>query len=256
MSPEALTEGTCSCFGSDASRFEFFLDNGFGFELHAKDEAGVSWGKGETEPSDFAGFYLERRGFFAIWLMETEDELGSAEHEVWGALARAAFARGIEHEAHELGIDFTAADVATDLIEIEIEMRIVFGRLGPLASVEEIAAEYMNMIRHGLTAEEAALVTRLREGIAGAIRQSPNELSQQIGKRLRDPRRSHFSFRRWRVATGPTVTRTRRSGVRTPRARRRVQRARARSPGRPEPEPEPPAVARLRGLVRVLAGRR
>jgi hypothetical protein len=52
------------------------------------------------------------------------------------------------------------------------------------------------------------------------------------------------------------VTRTRRSGVRTPRARRRVQRARARSPGRPEPEPEPPAVARLRGLVRVLAGRR
>lgn len=259
MSPQELTDALCPCCGSDPSRFEFFLGNGFGFELSREDEAWVSWGEGETEPSDFAGFYIERRGFFAQWLQEAEVELGSAECEFLSSRARAAFARGIEQEAQSLGLRISAADVAADLIEVEIEMRIVYLRLGPSASVDDYAAEYMNMVRRGLTADEEALVTRLREGIAGAIEHKAHELSRQIGRRLRDPSKSLFSFRQWRVVVGSgTVTRARRSGVRAGRSRRRVHRARARSPGRrsssADPEPPPLFVARLRGLVRVLWG--
>jgi len=240
---------TCSCCGSDTSRFELYLDNGFGFSLSEKEGHEVTLVPVHTEPAeDFNAFYREQVAF----LNELGQEVTAEEWTRWNFAIRAAFAHGIEHAARSVGADLNATEVTKQMVEADILCRLVADRLGPSAPIEEWIAELKHMVEQGMTPEETALVNGIIEKLARSLESSQHYFSREVAHRLRGS-----ELTRWHTLARNVAVQPRRApGSRTPRSRRRVHRARARSPGRePPPEPDPARIACSGGFVALLGDR-
>ena len=187
-----LTDGPCPCCGSDPSRLELYLDNGFGFTLAEGEDLRVDLVAVETDPDkDFASFYLEQLHHLYEWHQELTDE----EWSRWATAIQAAFAHGMEQAARDVGVRFEAADVVAHIMEAHIACRVVFDRIGTSASVDEASAELKHILERGLTTEEAELVGGIRENVARTL-EGGHELSRNVAWRLRGPG-GWPSFLRW-----------------------------------------------------------
>jgi hypothetical protein len=250
---EPSAERCPCCWGADPSRLEHYLDNGFGFTLSEAEGFEVSFAVTTAPSDDFADFYLEQLRHLLVWTREISDE----DHRRWESAIQAAFACGIEHAAQEVGVDFTAADVTTHIIEASIALRLVVDRLGPAASADTFKAEFTRMLEEGVTVEEATGAISLREQIAEGLERKRHQLSHDVATRLRVP--LHPLRFRWNVVEAVACRPLPRAprGARTRRRIRGASATRCRSPGRPQP-PDDPAdhVARLGGSLRLLRGRR